>query len=190
MNCTCPSRFMLVCLLLLTPLAARAEPLTEQAVRSFIHTLEAFQSMEGEFQGLTEDLESQNKDMRMPDMSRIFSSSVEKMKGHEAYGRMEEVVQEQGFDSVESWGKAGDRIVHAWSALEMSKHSGMSGDEMSQAMGKINNNPNMSEAQKEQMRQMMGGAISAMQQAANAPEADKQAVRPFLDDLRSATKAK
>ena len=45
----------------------------------------------------------------------------------------------------------------------------------------------MSEAQKQQMRNMMGGAMSAMEQAANAPDADKRAVRAHLDKLRAVT---
>jgi hypothetical protein len=45
----------------------------------------------------------------------------------------------------------------------------------------------MSEAQKQQMREMMGGAMTAFEQAANAPEADQQAVRPHMDALRAVT---
>ncbi|MDI9243620.1 hypothetical protein [Marinobacter sp. CHS3-4] len=189
MNRTYPVRFIVFCLLLLAPLAARAEPLTDDTIRSFIDSMKTFQSMEGEFEGLTEELESQNNDMQMPDMSRIFSTSVEQMKGHEAHRRMEDVVQEHGFDSTDSWARAGDRIFHAWTSIEMGRHSGMMGEEMSQAMDQINNNPNMSEAQKEQMRKMMGGAMSAMEQASNAPEADKQAIRPYMHELRAVTKA-
>lgn len=59
--------------------------------------------------------------------------------------------------------------------------------EMAKAMEEINNNPHMSEAQKQQMRDMMGGAMSAMETASNAPEADKRALRPHLDALRAAT---
>ena len=55
------------------------------------------------------------------------------------------------------------------------------------AMEEINNNPHLSEAQKKQMRSMMGGATAAMESARNAPEADKQAVRPHMNELRSVT---
>ena len=125
----------------------------------------------------------------MPDLSRVFSSSLEQMKGHQMYGRLEDIVQQHGFASAETWGKAGDRIFQAWSALEMGEHSGQMNQEMAKAMEQINNNPNMSEAQKQQMRAMMGGATSAMEQAANAPEADKRAVQPFIDELRAVTEA-
>lgn len=184
-----PVLLTVICLFALASLNARAETLTDQTIRSFIGSLEQLQSMEDDFDELTEDLSTEEENAEMPDMSRIFSSSVERMKGHDIYNRIEDVVQQHGFSSVEQWGKTGDRIFHAWSALEMGQQSGEMNQEMARAMEEINNNPNMSEAQKQQMREMMGGAMSALEQAANAPEADQQAVRPHMDALRSVTDA-
>ena len=181
-----PVLLTVVCLLALSPLLAHAEPLTDQKIRSFISSLEQLQGMEDEFEELNEDLATEEDAAEMPDMSRLFSSSVEKMKGHEMHDRLEKVVHQHGFDGTEQWGRIGDRIFHAWSALEMGEQSGQVDQEMAKAMAEIDNNPNMSEAQKQQMREMMGGAMSAYKQAANAPEADKQAVRPHLEDLRMA----
>ncbi|MDF0751633.1 hypothetical protein NLU14_15500 [Marinobacter sp. 71-i] len=187
MNRLHPILFTLACLLALSPLTVHAETLTDQTIRSFISSLEALQGMEDEFEELTDDLSTEENAAEMPDLSRIFSSSVEKMKGHDMYDQLEEVVQQHGFSNAEQWGKAGDRIFHAWSALEMGKQSGEMNQEMAKAMEEIDNNPHMSEAQKQQMREMMGGAMSAYEQAANAPEADKRAVRPHMDALRAAT---
>ncbi|MEP1215491.1 MAG: hypothetical protein ABJM11_14835 [Marinobacter sp.] len=184
-----PVLLTIICLFALSPLSAHAETLTDQTVRAFISSLEALQGMENEFEDLNEDLTSEEDPAEMPDLSRIFSSSVEKMEGHEMHDRLEEVVQQHGFSSPEEWGKTGDRIFQAWSALEMGEQSGQVNQEMAKAMEEIDNNPNMSEAQKQQMREMMGGAMSAYKQAANAPEADKRAVRPHLEALRAATEA-
>ncbi|MCL7942525.1 hypothetical protein [Marinobacter sp. ATCH36] len=173
----------------LSPLSVHAETLTDQTVRSFISSLEDLQTMEDEFEDLTEDLSAEEEAAEMPDMSRIFSSSVEQMKGHDMYNQLEDVVQQHGFSSPEQWGQIGDRIFHAWSALEMGQQSGQVNQEMARAMEEIDNNPNMSEAQKQQMREMMGGAMSAFEQAASAPEADKQAVQPHMEALRAATGA-
>lgn len=184
-----PVLLTVVYLLALSPLYAHAEPLTDQKIRSFISSLEQLQGMENEFDELTDDLSAEEEAAEMPDMSRLFSSSVEQMKGHEAYDRMEDVVQQHGFSSAEEWGQTGDRIFQAWSALEMGDQSGQVDQEMAKAMEEIDNNPHMSEAQKQQMREMMSGAMSAYKQAANAPEADKQAVRPHIEALRGATEA-
>lgn len=182
-----PLLLTLTCLLAFSPLAAHAEALTDQTIRSFISSLEALQGMEDEFEELTDDLGAEEGTAEMPDMSRIFSSSVEKIKGHDMHDRLEDVVQQHGFSGTEQWGKTGDRIFHAWSALEMGEQSGQMNQEMARAMAEIDNNPNMSEAQKQQMREMMGGAMSVFEQAANAPEADKRAVQPHREALRAAT---
>ena len=184
-----PILFTLACLLALSPLTVHAEALTDEKVQSFISSLETLQGMEDEFEELNEELATEEDATEMPDMSRIFSSSVEKMKGHEMHDRLEEVVQQHGFSSPEEWGRTGDRIFQAWSALEMGEQSGEVDQEMAKAMEEIDKNPNMSEAQKQQMREMMSGAMSAYKQAANAPEADKRAVRPHIEALRGATES-
>lgn len=184
-----PVLLTVACLFALSSLSVQAETLTDNTIRSFISSLEELQTMEDEFSELTEDMSAKEDAAEMPDMSRIFSSSLEQMKGHDMYNEIEDVVQNHGFSSAEQWGQTGDRIFHAWSSLEMGEQSGEMNQEMAKAMEEIDNNPNMSEAQKQQMREMMGGATSAFEAAANAPEADKQAVRPHLDALRSATEA-
>ena len=175
------------CCLFALASTAHAESLTDSTVRSFISSLETLQGMEDEFEGLAEDMSMEDETEQMPDLSRIFSSSVEKMEGHRMYRQLEDVVQQHGFSSAEEWGETGDRIFRAWSALEMGEQSGQVNQEIAEAMEEINNNPNMSEAQKAQMREMMGGAMSAYEQAANAPEADKRAVAPHREALRAAT---
>ena len=189
MNRFSPALVPLLLLLLLAPFAAQAETLTDQTISSFISSLETLQGMESEFDEMTEDFPAEKGERggEMPDMSRIFSSSIERMKGHDLYNRLEDVVEQHGFANPESWAKTGDRIFQAWSALEMGEQSNTMNQEMAKAMEEINNNPHMSEAQKQQMRDMMGGAMSAMETASNAPEADKRALRPHLDALRAAT---
>lgn len=179
--------FTFFCLFAFASVPAHAEALTDQKVRSFINSLEALQGMEDKYDTLPDDLATEESDLGMDDMSSIFSSSVERMEGHEMYDDLSRVVKQHGFSGPEQWGQTGDRILRAWSAIEMGKNAGQMNQEMEKAMAQIENNPNMSEAQKQQMREMMGGAKSAMDSAANAPEADKQAVRPHLEALRSAT---
>jgi hypothetical protein len=187
MNPLHPILLTLICLFALAPLSTHAETLTDDKIRSFISSLEALQGMEDEYDDLPDGLAPEEGDTGIPDMSRIFSSSVEQMKGHDMYNQLSDVVQQHGFSNPQQWGETGDRIFHAWSALEMGQQSGQINQEMAKAMEEINNNPNMSAAQKQQMRKMMGGAMSVMDNAASAPEADKRAVKPHMDALRSAT---
>lgn len=168
---------------------AAADRLTDEKIRAFINTLEQAETLEGDLDQLNAEQPGSGNPSDMPDFSTLFSDSVNNMRGHEAYDRMEDIVEDNGFDSMEEWGATGDRVFRAWMAIEMeSQHPQMS-REMAAAMEEINNNPNLSEAQKEQMRSMMGGASAAMESARQAPEADKQAVRPHAQALRSVTQS-
>lgn len=174
-------------LALLLPLGANADSLTDERVRAFINTLQDAETLEDDFEELNQELPNSEGMAEMPDFSTIFSDSVAQMRGHETYDRMEVIVADHGFDSMEEWGATGDRVFQAWMAIEMEVQHPEMAREMAGVMDEINNNPNLSEAQKEQMRAMMGGATSAMESARQAPEADKRAVRPHMDTLRAVT---
>jgi hypothetical protein len=175
----------LFALLALFSAGTQAQGLSDQTISSFIDSLKAAEQLEPEFEDLSEDMDSQN-DGTMPDFSRIFSDSLKELEGHQAYGQLEDLVQNHGFNSLEDWAATGDRIFQAWMAIEMEQQSPAAQQEMSAAMAEIENNPNMTAQQKAQMRAMMEGAMGAMQSASNAPPADIKAVRPHVDALREA----
>jgi len=172
-------------LLALFSAGAQAQSLSDQTISSFIDSLKAAEQLEPEFEDLSNDMDSQNDGTR-PDFSRIFSDSLKELEGHQAYGQLEDLVQDHGFGSLEEWAATGDRIFQAWMAIEMEQQSPAAQQEMSAAMAEIENNPNMTAQQKAQMRAMMEGAMGAMQSASNAPPADIKAVRPHVDALREA----
>lgn len=189
MNQTNPILLSLILLLALAGFPAQAETLTDQTVRSFITSLEALQGMEDKYDDLPGNLAGENADIEMADMSRMFSSAIEKLKGHPVYNDLKGVIRQHGFASPEQWGATGDRIFNAWAALEMSQHSGQMNQGMARIMEEMENNPDISEAQKQQMRDMMGSTMSAMDHLKDVSEADKQAVRPHLEALRATTGA-
>lgn len=182
------SHWLTLAFTLLFPLIAGADSLTDEQVRAFINTLKDAETLEDDFDDLNRELPAAG-DGAMPDFSSIFSDSVKQMRGHASYERLEDIVEDHGFDSMEQWGTTGDRVFQAWMAIEMEQRHPEMAREMANAMDAINNNPNLTEAQKQQMRAMMGGATTAMDNARNAPEADKQAVRPHMDTLRSVTES-
>jgi coenzyme F420-reducing hydrogenase alpha subunit len=163
---------------------AQARDLTEKTVRSFIDSLGAAETLAEDHQDFLDALEAEQDDENM-DFSTVFSSSLKDLKGHAMYGELEKVVKQHGFSSVDQWGETGDRVFRAWFALEMDQQGGVAQQEMQQALAEIENSPHMTEEQKAQMRAMMQSATSAMDTARNAPESDKRAVRPFMDELRA-----
>jgi len=171
---------VLALMLSLVSFSAHAEKLTDNKIRSFITTLEKAQAMEPEFEELND---SEDKDTL--DFSRIFSSSVEELKGEDVYDRLEDLVQDHGFKNLDDWAATGDRIYSAWIATEMADQSPSMRKEMESAMAEIENSPHMNAQQKAQMRASMEAALGFTQQASKAPAADIEAVKPHLKALRA-----
>ncbi|OJS98325.1 MULTISPECIES: hypothetical protein [Marinobacter] len=162
---------------------AQARDLTEKTVRSFIDSLGAAETLAEDHKEFLDALEAE-QDENM-DFSRLFSDSLKDLEGHAVHGQLEKLVKRYGFSSLEQWGQTGDRVYQAWFALEMDEQGGAPQNEMQQALAEIENSPHMTEEQKAQMRAMLQSATSALDTAMNAPESDKRAVRPFMDELRA-----
>ncbi|SFM58085.1 hypothetical protein [Marinobacter pelagius] len=163
---------------------SHAESLSDQKISSFIESLKAAQKLEPEFEELDDQMDAED-DGAMPDFSRLFSDSLDELKGHEAYNRLDELARNHGFDNIEQWAATGDRVYQAWMAIEMEQQSPGARQEMNAALAEIENNPQMTAEQKAQMRAMMESAMGAMESASNAPAGDVEAVRPHLDALRA-----
>ncbi|MDC0661160.1 hypothetical protein [Marinobacter sp. SS21] len=163
---------------------ASAETLPDRQIQNFIASLVELNAKEEEFADLK--LETA-QEQEMPDFEHLISSSIRKMEGHPGFQTFKDVIEDHGFDSPAQWGETGDRIFRAWMAIEMEQQGATMNQDMARAMAEIDSNPHMTQAQKDQMKAMMGGAMSAMEQAQQAPAADVQALRPHLDDLRAAT---
>jgi hypothetical protein len=169
---------------------AHAQSLTEDRVRAFIDSMKEAETLATKYEDELEALQQADPANRHDgDMSRMFSRSLEAIKGHEFYGELESLADDHGFDSVEEWATTGDQVFQAWMALEMEQQDPAMQAEMEAAMAEMENNPHMSEAQKAQMRAMMQSATTSMRTAQQAPESAKAAVRPFVDELRAISEA-
>ncbi|WP_417501416.1 hypothetical protein [Marinobacter sp.] len=181
------TRWSLALVVSLLAFAAQAKDLSDSTIRAFIATMNDAQALKDKYED-TEgwpDPESEET-TSMPDMTRLFSSGVEQMEGTPAYAEFESVAKKRGFDSLESWASVGDRVFAAMMAIQMKSESSGVGQEMAGVMAEIENDPNMSEQQKAQMRAMMGAALSITKIADDVPAADIEAVRPHLKDLEAA----
>lgn len=174
---------VLTFILSLLSFSAYAQALTDSRIQSFITTLEKAAAMEPEFEELNDSQEKETADF-----SRIFSSSIEDLKGQDVYVRLERLVQNHGFKNLNEWATTGDRIYGAWIAIEMADQSPALRKEMESALAEIESNPDISAQQKAQMRAAMETGIGFTQQASAAPSADIEAVKPHLKALRAITK--
>jgi len=163
----------------------QAQGLSDRVISSFIDSLKAAEQLSSEFDDLSDEMDAPN-DGSMPDFSSMFSDSLRELEGHQAYGKLEDLVQDHGFGSLEEWAATGDRIFQAWMAIEMEQQNPAARQEMDAAMAEIENSPHMTAEQRAQMRAMMQSAMGAMESASNAPPADVEAVRPHIEALREA----
>ena len=168
---------------------ATAEPLNEGRIQGFLNSLEDLQAL-GERAKDTEMFENMGQEIqesaRKGDF-RPMSLMVEKMRGHSIHNEFASIVSEHGFDHPGDWANTGDRVMRAMAAMELKgPDRGDVKAEMEAMMKKMENNPNISEQQRQRMRQQMEKAVAGMEAMANAPQADIEAVRPYRDRIRQA----
>lgn len=161
---------------------AQAAPLTDDQIRSFINSMDDTEKLGDEYPELDRE-----DDDPAEDITRPLTSSLHELDDHpEARGKLEDIVQDHGFDSIREWADVGDRIFVAMMALdfqEMPKEQremmrNTPAPDMSDEMY-----ANMGEAQKAAIQRMAQAMRGAMEAAENAPKEDVEAVRPFRDEL-------
>jgi len=113
-----------------------------------------------------------------------FSTAIAQMQGQQAYDEMLAVIKRHGFSDLDQWGTIADRIMRAFAANSMKTGLPQMDEQMQQALEQIEKS-NMTDAQKDAMRQMMQSSSQMMDIYADVPEADKAAVFPFMSDLET-----
>ncbi|MBK1887238.1 hypothetical protein [Marinobacter sp. DY40_1A1] len=175
---------MLTLLLSILAFSAQAEKLTDSTIRAFIASMQDAQILEDQYKGTEGWPDADDEDMgSMPDLSRLFSEGVKKMKGGPAYDKYESLVKKHGFKNLPSWASVGDRVFAAMMAVEMKSADATS--EMAEVMAEMESDPNLSPEIKAQMQAMMGAAINMTKTADNVPAADIEAIRPHLKALKA-----
>lgn len=174
---------------LVLAMPAAAGDLTDARIKGFVESLSALDQMAERYDDLDEleDIGEETQDATQDGEFNPMSMAVREMRGHEIHDEFTAIVRDHGFSSAEDWADAGDRIVRAMMAIEMDRQGhGDMRTEMEQAMREMEQNPNITDEQREQMRRQMEQAVSGMEAMADAPQADIDAVRPHADELRRA----
>lgn len=168
--------------LLMIALPLQAEKLTDLQIEAFIASMAELQEKEADFEAAAPDMENGDP-ASLPDMDTLISDNIQRMKGHVLYDQVNTIVQQHGFEGVEQWGRTGDRILNAYVAVNMGAESKQIRNEMAEALREIENNPDLTPAQKEQMKNMLGGAVSSLEQMVTAPQEDIRAIQPYVTEL-------
>lgn len=163
-----------------------AAPLRDADIKNFISSLKEIQTLEEEYDDLDQYYEDEafdsGKSAEMPD--NIMSDSIARLKGHEIYGRMQGIARSHGFRNVEQWAKVGDRVLRAFFTITFEEEDRDIKAEMERSLREIDENPYMTDEQKQEIKQMMQNTMASVEYMTGAPAEDVRAVRPHMDALR------
>ena len=100
------------------------------------------------------------------------------------YPEAEDIIRDNGFSGADDWANTGSRILNAWMALEASEEAPRMEEEMERQMREIEDNPHISDEQREMMKEQMEQARGMIQgMTEDVPEGDKEAVERNRDRL-------
>lgn len=171
---------VLMAALLMMATSVWADELSNQEIEQFIASMEKLQTMDEEFQAFEADDEDKSQ---MPDTDHLVSEGLARLRGNKLYDKVDSIVRDYGFDNAEAWSQTGDRVLDAYIALQMKGKSGSAQSQMDKALREMDENSQMTPAQKEQMRAMMAQSMASMKSFAEAPPEDMAAVKPYQDRL-------
>jgi len=172
---------------------ASASSLTDAQVRSFVASWTEVAQLFDEYDDDDEFIDEYDDDDEFideyddDDNDEIFSAvsmvsdMLKAMEGDPAYARVEAIARQHGFSSIDEWGAVGDRVMRAAFALSMGDFGLAAEERTEQYMREIEQNPHLTEEHRQEILHSMREAAAMRAEVAAAPDADKAAVRPYLD---------
>ncbi len=171
---------------------ASAADLTDQSIRQWAGAFKALQVFCNERDSRDLDFLKQNP---TPDMGNLFTDAITRMKSQPIYSDFAGVLKGQGYQDPLVWADQGDRIMAAMMAVQVErsgKNPAAQKAQMQMALQGLQNNPNLTAAQKAQLQQLSGMGNQMLTVAEQAPAADKSAyvrnealIRALFSDTRA-----
>ncbi|WP_417319876.1 hypothetical protein [Emcibacter sp.] len=166
-----------------TPLLAMAEtPLTGPRIENFLDTWSPLQQL-----GEKYSLDFQNSpppEVNQENGFNPFLSSLNILKGHQAYGEFMSILKGAGFSSPEEWATTANRVMRAYmaSSFDAGEHS-MSSIEIKDAIKQVQENPHISDVQKQAIINNLKNSVAAVNSMKNVSQDDLNAVKPYLGKI-------
>ncbi|MAD43421.1 MAG: hypothetical protein CMI02_16960 [Oceanospirillaceae bacterium] len=123
----------------------------------------------------------------MPDGSQgideMLNQGVKDLKSAGLYDDFNQKVQAAGYDNVEEWAGMTRQISLAYLALEI-ENEPVSVSQLEAQLQQVKDS-DLPQEQKAMMTQMMSASLMMMKAVKGVSNADKEAVRPYKDDLKA-----
>jgi hypothetical protein len=114
----------------------------------------------------------------------VFKESIAALKKAGLYDELNGKVKKLGYSNVEEWNQVTQQVTFAWMALEMNENKAQI-DAAKAQFAAMKANPDIPDAQKAMMEQMLAPAIAMVKVASKSSAADKMAVKSHQDELRT-----
>jgi hypothetical protein len=114
----------------------------------------------------------------------VFKETIGALKKAGLYDELNGKVKKLGYSDVEEWSQVTQQVTFAWMALEMDDNKAQI-DEAKAQFAAMKANPDIPDAQKAMMEQMLAPAIAMVQAASKSSAADKTAVKSHQGELRT-----
>ena len=178
----CAAAGLLLLLSGIPAIAAAEGALTGSQIEKFLSTWAPLQAL-----GEKYSLEFENSPppaMNGEEGFNPFMSSLAMIQGHKAYGEFQTILSKAGFASSEEWAMTANRIMRAYMAatIDTSEFS-QSREEINQAIKDVQNNPHISNTQKQAIINNLKSSLSMMTSMKNISQDDLDAVKPYLGKI-------
>jgi hypothetical protein len=169
---------LMLCLLVLP---AQAADLSSSTIQSFLASVQDMELVSDDSEENAVEESFAEDDDWDTDFSRMYSGMVEEVSNHPpTLRKVSAVAEHHGFKNLEQWGRIGDRIFTAYMAINMEGQPAMDMGAMENYMASLENLP---EADIQNIRSMMEGAVKSHEVVRNTPVRDIEAVRPHMAEL-------
>jgi hypothetical protein len=165
-------------------IAQTPDSLTPEIVQGFVDSIHDLREISKRYNAEEIMSPTASGDKTMAQTATPFSTAITTIQGHQAFNEMQATILKHGFSDMQSWGAIGDRIMKAFAANGMDSEMPQMDEQMKQALEQIESS-DLTEKQKENMRQMMQSSMQLMNSYVNAPETDKAAVLPYMSVIEN-----
>lgn len=175
---------LLIGLLLGLP-AFADDALTTKTVRSFVDSIKELDQLSKKYEDDKSFIadEDRSMDQAIQMMQSPFSSAINDMKASKFYNEYLGVIKRHGFKTPEQWSQVGNRIYFAMAAVQMERETpGDIDQQMAQAQEQMKSS-GMSAEQQKMMMDMMAASRQMIEQFKDVPQADKDAVKPYIEEF-------
>ncbi len=164
--------------------AQTAGNLTRQNIEGYLDSIRDIQKISKKYN--TEEIVSPSVSAgeSMTQGNDPFSTAITQMQGHKAYDEMLAVIERHGFSDIQQWGTTGERIMSAFAANSVETEMPAMDKQMKQALEEIEKS-DLTDAQKDSMRQMMESSLQMMNSYTDASASDRAAVLPFMSAIEA-----